>query len=191
MQILRAGRFAPVPGMSLACVFLILAQVLSPSPFRGQTPPDIPAPGEVLHEIRLIDESVLIGRVAAVDQDQVVLTTVAGVLIEIDRTQTQELRPVRGRIVGSELWPQDPSSTRLLFTATGRSLGHGDSCADTYVVVMPLASVGLTDSFTIGAGAPSPSGKSSPFISRRSSRSSGAPGCRPHSARSPSSLTTI
>lgn len=87
MQIPRAGRFAPVPRMPLACVFLILAQALSPSPVRGQAPPDLPPPGKALHEIRLIDGSVLIGRVAAVDQDQVVLMTAAGVRIEVDRAQ--------------------------------------------------------------------------------------------------------
>ena len=154
MRIPRAGRFAPVPRMPLACVFLILAQALSPSRVRGQAPPDLPPPGKALHEIRLIDESVLIGRVAAVDQDQVVLTTAAGVRIEIDRAQIRERRPARGRIAGSEFWREDPSGTRLLFTATGRSLGRGESYDSTYVVVMPFASVGLTDSFTIGAGAP-------------------------------------
>ena len=101
MQILRAGRFAPVPRMSLACVILILAQALPAFPIRGQTPPDVPDPGEILHEIRLFDGSVLIGRVAAVHHDQVVLTTVAGVRIEIDRAQNQEPRPARERIVAS------------------------------------------------------------------------------------------
>lgn len=146
MQIPRAGRFAPVPRMPLACVFLILAQALSPSRVRGQTPPDLPPPGKALLEIRLVDESVLIGRVAAVDQDQVVLTTAAGVRIEIDRAQIRELRPAHGRIAGSEFWREDPSGRRLLFTATGRSLGRGESYVSIYVVVMPFASVGLTDS---------------------------------------------
>ena len=192
MQIPRAGRFAPVPRMPLACVFLILAQALSPSPVRGQTPPDLPPPGKALLEIRLVDESVLIGRVAAVDQDQVVLTTAAGVRIEIDRAQIRELRPARGRIAGSKFWREDPSGTRLLFTATGRSLGHGESYVGTYVVVMPFASVGLTDSFTIGAGAPVLVGEIEPvYVAPKLQVSSGAPGCRPHSARSPSSLTTI
>ena len=96
----------------------------------------------------------LIGRVAAVDQDQVVLTTAAGARIEIDRAQIRELRPAPGRVVGSEFWHEDPSGTQLLFAATGRSLGCGESYVGIYVVLMPFASVGLTDSFTIGARAP-------------------------------------
>lgn len=131
VQIPRAGRFAPVPRMPLACVFLILAQALSPSSVRDRAPPDLRPPDEALHEIRLIDGSVLIGRVAAVDQDQVVLTTAAGVRIEIDRAHIRELRPARGRIVGSEFWREDPSGTRLPFTATGRSLGRGESYVGT------------------------------------------------------------
>lgn len=103
MHVPRVGGVVPVPKILLACVFLIPAQALSPSPVRGQIPPDLPPPGEVLCEIRLNDGSVLIGRAGAVDLDQVVLTSAAGVWIEIDRAQIQELRPVRGRIVGGEI----------------------------------------------------------------------------------------
>ena len=147
----------------LCCASLLLAAALLPSVARAQTPPDIPAPSDALYEVRLGDGSLIFAHIAEQDQERVVLVTLGGGRLEIDRSQIQELRPARGRIVNDEFWSEDPGGTRLFFTATGRSLSRGESYIGTYVVVLPFASVGLTDRVTIGAGAPILFGNFEPF----------------------------
>ncbi len=147
----------------LVCASMLLAAALLPSVARGQTPPDLPAPSDTLYEIRLVDGSLIFARIAELDEERVVLTTVGGGRIEIDRPQIQQFRPARGRVVNGEFWNEDPGGTRLFFTATGRSLSRGDSYIGTYVIVLPFAAVGLTDRVTIGGGAPVLFGEFEPF----------------------------
>ena len=130
---------------------------------RAQTPPDIPAPSDTVYEIRLADGSVVFARVAEFDQNRVVLMTVGGGRLEVDRPQIRALRPARGQAVDGEFWSEDPGATRLFFTATGRSLSQGESYIGTYVIVLPFAAVGVTDRITIAAGAPVLFGELEPF----------------------------
>ena len=160
----RRGRCStPIRRTPRLCASLLLALALFPSTARAQTPPDFPAPSDTLYEIRLGDGSLIVARVAELDQQRVTLITLGGGRLEIDRSQIQELRPARGRVVNDEFWSEDPGGTRLFFTATGRSLNRGESYVGTYVVVLPFASVGLTDRVTVGAGAPVLFGRFEPF----------------------------
>ena len=131
-----------------------MAAVLLPASAEGQTPPDIPDPGDVVYEIQLADGSQVFARVVELDEEGVILLTVGGGRLEIDRSQIEQLRPARGSVRDGEFWSEDPGGTRLLFTATGRTLARGESYVGTYVVVLPFAAIGLTDRVTIAAGAP-------------------------------------
>ncbi len=76
---------------------------------------------------RLGDGSLIVAHIAEQDQARVVLITLGGGRLEIDRSQIPELRPARGRIVNDEFWSEDPGGTWLFFTGTGRSLNRGES----------------------------------------------------------------
>ncbi|MDE0081650.1 MAG: hypothetical protein OXT72_03255 [Gammaproteobacteria bacterium] len=149
---------SPIPPVRrvLFAVAVPLAAILPPAAGEGQTTRDIPGPGDAVYEIQLADGSQVFARIAELDEDGelVVLVTVGGGRLEIDRSQIQQLRPARGRVRDGEFWSEDPGSTRLLFTSTGRSLARSESYIGTYLVILPFAAVGLTDRVTIAAGAP-------------------------------------
>jgi len=142
---------------------LLVATPLLPDAIRAQAAVDIPDPGETVYEIQLGDGSVLFARIAELDEEQVVLVTVSGVRLEVDRSQLREIAPARGRVQGGEFWSEDPGGTRLFFTATGRSLARGESYIGTYVIVLPFAAVGVTDRVTLAGGAPVLFGEFEPF----------------------------
>ncbi|MDE2783059.1 MAG: hypothetical protein OXK77_08895 [Gemmatimonadota bacterium] len=149
-----------------ALVFIapvLVASPLLPDAIRAQAAVDIPDPGETVYEIQLGDGSVLFARIAELDDEQVVLVTVSGVRLEVDRSQLREIVPARGRVQDGEFWSEDPGGTRLFFTATGRSLARGESYIGTYVVVLPFAAVGVTDRVTLAGGAPVLFGEFEPF----------------------------
>lgn len=138
----------------LPTVAALAAAPLLPAEARAQAPWQIPAPSDTVYEVRLGDGSVIYGRIAEVDAERVVLTTVGGGRLEVERSQIREVRPAAGRVVDGEHWSEDPGGTRLFFTATGRSLREGESYVGTYLVVLPFAAVGVTDRITIAGGAP-------------------------------------
>jgi hypothetical protein len=121
------------------------------------------SPGETLYEIRLVDGSVLFARVTVVDGETIVLVTSGGARLEVKRSQIRNARPAEGRVVEGEFWREDPNSSRLFFTATGRTLDKGDSYVGTYFVILPFFAVGVTDRFTLAAGAPVLFGELEPF----------------------------
>ncbi|MXV96321.1 MAG: hypothetical protein F4Y07_12980 [Gemmatimonadetes bacterium] len=142
---------------------MLVASPLLPDAIHAQVAVDIPDPGETVYEIRLGDGSVLFARIAELDEEQVVLVTVSGVRLEVDRSQLREIAPARGRVQDGEFWSEDPGGTRLFFTATGRSLARGESYIGTYLVVLPFAAVGVTDRVTLAGGAPVLFGEFEPF----------------------------
>ena len=147
----------------LFAVSVPMIAALVPAVAQAQTPPDIPDPGDVLYEIRLADGSRVFARVVQLDEAQVVFMTAGGSRLEVERSQIRELRPARGRFRDGEFWNEDPGGTRLLFTATGRTLPRGESYIGTYLVVLPFAAVGVTDRVTLAAGAPVLFGDFEPF----------------------------
>ncbi len=155
MHVLRQT-FSPLASL------LVAAALLSPAA-QAQVLPDLPAPSDTFYEIRFVDGSLIFARIAELDRERVVLTTLGGGRLEIDRRQIREVRPSRGRVVNGEFWSEDPGATRLLFTATGRSLSRGESYIGTYLIAFPFGAVGLTDRVTIGAGAPFVLGEFEPF----------------------------
>ncbi len=148
-------------GVLLALLALGLAAARQPS--EAQQIPDIPPPGEALYEVSLTDGSTLYARITSVDGDRVVLTTVGGTRVEVTRAQIREIRPADGSVVQGEFWVADPNVSRLFFTSTGRSLSSGQGYVGTYLIVLPFVAVGVTDRFTLAAGAPVLTGEFEPF----------------------------
>lgn len=129
----------------------------------AQVRPGIPEPSDTIYEVRLSDGTVTFARVTAVDRETVVLTTVAGGRLEIDRSHIVDLSPATGEVVNGQFWNEDPSGTRLFFSATGRTLREGQSYVGTYLIFLPFGAYGLTDRITIAAGAPVLFGEFEPF----------------------------
>ena len=143
--------------------FVFIAAAVLPAATAAQVLPEIPPPSDTVYEVGLADGSVIVGRITEVDPQRVVITTLGGGRLEIGRTQVRAIRVAAGRFVRGEYWQEDPGGTRLFFTATGRTLARGESYIGTYVVFLPFAAVGVTDRFTITAGAPVLAGEFEPF----------------------------
>lgn len=144
-------------------VMCILAIAVLAIPAVAQEEVEALTPGEALYEIRLADGSVLFARIAALDGETIVLVTLGGTRLEVERSQIRDVSPAEGRVVEGEFWKEDPNSSRLLFTATGRTLPKGDAYIGTYLIVLPFVAVGVTDRFTLAAGAPVLFGELEPF----------------------------
>ena len=82
-------------------------------------------PARVIQELRLKDGSRLYGYVDESTSERVVMTTITGTQMEVQRVQIDSLEPARGRLVDGEFLPADPNPTRLFFAPTGRALRRG------------------------------------------------------------------
>jgi hypothetical protein len=157
-----AGRW--IGFASLVTALSLAASGMAPSLASAQVS-QVPEPGPELYEVQLIDGSVLIARVIAVDRasGRITFRTSGGTEVIVERAQVSGIRPAVGRIIEGQFWEKDPNDTRLYFTATGRSLAKGEGYAGTYLIVLPFAAYGVTDRFTIGGGAPVLFGEFEPF----------------------------
>ena len=86
----------------------------------AQVRPGIPEPSDTIYEVRLSDGTVTFARITAVDRETVVLTTVAGGRLEIDRSHIVDLSPATGEVVNGEFWNEDPSATHGCSSAPPR-----------------------------------------------------------------------
>ena len=111
-------------------------------------------PEQPLFEVVLVDGTVLVGILSEQSEVRVSLITLAGVRFELQRSDIRSLSPASGSVVDNQFWRADPSSTRLFFTTTGRSLSRGEGYAGVYLLVLPFAAVGVTDKLTVAGGAP-------------------------------------
>ncbi len=141
----------------------LLAIAAPATPAIAQVEVEALTPGEDLYEVRLTDGSVLFARVTAVEDETIVLVTLVGVRIEVQRSDIRMARPAEGRVVEGEFWREDPNSSRLFFTATGRTLQKGEAYVGTYIIVLPFFAVGVTDRITLAGGAPVLFGELEPF----------------------------
>ncbi|MEE2897856.1 MAG: hypothetical protein VX815_05250, partial [Gemmatimonadota bacterium] len=117
------------------------ALVALPAPGAAQDEAAALTPGEALYEIQLADGSVLFARVAEVEDETIVLVTLGGARIEVERSQIRGVRLAEGRVVEGEFWREDPNLSRLFFTATGRALEKGEAYLGTYLIVLPFFAV--------------------------------------------------
>jgi hypothetical protein len=107
----------------------------------------------VVQQIDLRDGSKLVGRIVSASGDQVVVRTVAGIEVMLERRDVTGVRVVRGDVVRGEYWADDPSSSRLFFGPTARVPGHGHGYFGVYELVVPSVAVGIGDRFMISGGA--------------------------------------
>lgn len=142
---------------------VLIAAALLPAAIRAQEPPEIPAPSDTIYEVGLADGSMIIGRITEADPQRVVITTVGGGTLEIDRSQIRSIRAAGGQVVDGQYWQSDPADTRLYFTATGRTLEAGEAYIGTYLIVLPFAAAGLTDRIMVYGGAPIFFGELQPY----------------------------
>lgn len=128
----RGGiRWAPVLMRALVAIAASATPALAQEDIEGL------AVGETLYEIRLTDGSVLFARVIEVAGEMIVLVTSGGARLELERSQIREARVAQGRVVEGEFWRKDSNTSRLFFTATGRTLDKGNWYAGTTLIFLP------------------------------------------------------
>lgn len=147
----RRVRFA---ARALPLVAVLAAGLLSAAPARAQDPVELPAPGDELVRIELVDGTSIVGRIREVAAETVVVETVGGARITVERSQIRAVTPADGAVVQGRYWSRDRSDTRLYFSSTARSLRQGEGYVGTYVIFLPFVAVGVTDRVTVAAGAP-------------------------------------
>ena len=135
-----------------AAALVLAMTVLLPAEALAQVP--VPAEGDTIYVVELDDGSRLIGHLLEASESVVVVRTLSGARVEVDRARVARMQAGRGRGVNGEYWETDGNSTRLFFTSTGRALGQGEAYVGTYFLFLPFVAVGVTDDFTLAAGAP-------------------------------------
>jgi hypothetical protein len=130
----------------LGAAKMVRAQDTTTTANLGRTPEGRTA------QLVLRDGSTLNGRVIEVTPTTVRFVSAIGET-SIPRSAILSIRVVPLTSVhDGEVWPEDPSRTRLFFAPTGRMLRSGETYfADAYVF-FPSLQVGVTDLFTIGGG---------------------------------------
>lgn len=150
-----------------AVAALSSSPAVSPAVSPAQAPPQAPPPapaseapassairGDTILVIRLRDGSVHYGRVIEETTNGIVLLTIAGARVEIGYAQIESHGRTSGRAVNGVLWVEDPSATRLFFTATARPLQRGSGYIANFELFLPHIAYGVTDRFSIAAGMP-------------------------------------
>ncbi len=105
-----------------------------------------------LAQIVLRDGSTLNGRVVEVTP------TIVRFVSSIGETTISRSSIVAARLVAltsvhdGQVWPEDPSRTRLFFAPTGRMLRTSEKYFSDAYVFFPSVQVGVTSQFTIGGG---------------------------------------
>lgn len=134
---------------SFRALFLCLPALLTAVPaVRAQAPA-----ADSLQEIRLVDGSVLYGRV--LDEGPPVSVRLAGgEVLEVDSARIRSVRAAPGSIRGGEYWPPDPNQTRLFFGPTGRTPPARSGYLALYEVFIPFVSFSPTDRLIISGGTP-------------------------------------
>lgn len=107
----------------------------------------------VVQQIDLRDGSKFVGRIVSAAGDQIVVRTVSGIEVMLERTDVTAVQAIRGDVVRGEYWADDPSSSRLFFGPTARVPGHGHGYFGVYELVVPSVAVGIGDRFMISGGA--------------------------------------
>lgn len=125
-----------------------------PTAAAAQAGGEAAASADTLYQIRLSDGSVIYGRIVAQTESAVTVETQAGASVRLERAQVVSMRPVRGRVVGGRVWPEDPNHTRLFFGPTGRAVGAGRGYLGVYEIFFPFVTYGVTSNFSISGGTP-------------------------------------
>jgi hypothetical protein len=141
------------PLRTLGCLLAALLLAVFPAP-RAAAQAALPAVGDTVHEFRLVDGSVVYGRVVEAEADAVTVETAAGVRIRVERGQLRAVRAVPAGAAERGEWLPDPHGTRLFFGPTARAVPAGEGYFGVYELFFPFVTYGVTDRFTVSAGTP-------------------------------------
>lgn len=136
--------------------FFILIVLIVPTPASAQdttgTADLRPTPEGRVTQIVLRDGSSLYGRVLEVTATTVRFASSIGET-SISRASIAAIRQVDPKAIhDGQIWPEDPSRTRLFFAPTGRMLRTGETYfADAYIF-FPSLQYGISDQVTVGGG---------------------------------------
>jgi hypothetical protein len=111
-----------------------------------------PTPAGAVVVLTLDDGSILRGRVLEVTGTFVRFSSSLGES-SVPRSAIRSVKVLSAeQLHGNEIWPEDPSVTRLFFAPTGRMLRKSETYfADAYVF-LPSFQTGLSDRVSLGAG---------------------------------------
>ena len=146
----RAARAA----IRVAVVLLLAAVASRPVAAQDTTTTSNlrPTPDSQRVKITLTDGSVLIGRVLEVTTTTLRFASAIGETT-IPRSAIRRIELATSESVhGGELWPEDPSRTRLFFAPTGRMQHPGEIYFSDAYIIFPSFQGGLTNHLSIGAG---------------------------------------
>ena len=150
---------------SLAALCLSAA-VLS-TPVAAQQPGDVRSQLKVadsahLQILTLRDGSTIVGRITAIGQDSLTLSSSMGVLslpiANISRVQEIDA----DRMNKGVYWFPNPNSTRLFFAPTGRMLKRGEGYVCDYETFFHGGACGVTDDISTGVGGRGSNGGTAP-----------------------------
>lgn len=116
---------------------------------RPATPP---VDSTVVVNVRLSDGSTLTGRIVAADDSSLVIVTTAGIRAAAPRRSIVGWTPLQGRIHGQHFYENDPNTSRLFFSPTGRTIAAGSGYFADYYLLFPFLAYGITDRFTVAGG---------------------------------------
>ncbi len=103
--------------------------------------------------LSLRDGSTLVGRVLEVTPTTVRFASAVGES-SVPRSAIESVRETTSAALhDGQLWPEDPSRTRLFFAPTGRMLRRGEMYFNDAYIFFPSLQGGLTDRVTLGGGA--------------------------------------
>lgn len=125
-----------------------------PGPFFAAAGVATTAPPDTIQEVQLADGSIIRGRVLSETDDRVVIETLGGIRMELERGQIRSMRAARGQVRNGEFWRQDPNRTRLFFAPTARPTDRGEGYVASYMLFFPFVAYGVTDRFTMAGGTP-------------------------------------
>jgi hypothetical protein len=120
---------------------------------QGLTRDDLAIPdSDKVQILTTQDGSTLRGRIIEIRDEEIVFQSDMGeTTIQISKIKNVEEVPA-SRIRKGEYWFDNPNTTRLYFSPTGRMLKQGDGYFADYMVFFPSVAYGITDNINIGGG---------------------------------------
>jgi hypothetical protein len=108
--------------------------------------------GEPTFRIEMRDGSVYIGHIVREDDNVVVLRTLAGDELTLQRPNIVRMRRVEGELVDGAFMRYDPHRSRLMFAPTARPVHAGTGYVSVYQLFFPFVAYGITENVTLAGG---------------------------------------
>ena len=133
----------------LRLISLYLFFLLSFTELIGQTTND----STIIWQIITNDDNEYVGLILKRTDQQIQLKTNKIGIININTTDIHSIKPIdTGKIVGSEVWGDNPQATRYFWAPNAFSLKKGEGYYQNVSISFNQVSVGVTDNFTLGLG---------------------------------------